>query len=93
MAMSPQDKPLDAVASMWFEEIYNRTIQTQFKLVQTVFTLKPNYFLMLAHFQRTEDQLDEAQTSKTSCKPDPYQLELGIIYIHGDISVYVPVLS
>ena len=76
MAMSPQDKPLDAVASMWFEEIYNRTIQTQFKLVQTVFTFKPNYFLMLAHLQRTEDQLDEAQTSKTSCKLDHYQLDL-----------------
>ena len=48
---------------------------------------------MLAHSYQTQDQPDEAQTSKTSCKPDHYQLELGIIYIHGDISVYVPVLS
>jgi len=57
------------------------------------FSFKPNYFLMLAHSHQTKDELDEAQTSKTSCKPDHYQLELGIIYIHGDISVYVPVLS
>ena len=57
-----------AKGGVW--DICNRTIQAQSKPIQSAFTYKPNYFLVLVHSHQTKAQPNETQTNITSCKPD-----------------------